>query len=145
MELELSIIDYTSPFYEAVLALRNDILRKPLGLNLYEEDLTEDRDQYIVIAVMEQKVQACLMLKILDHITVKIRQMAVATTMQQKGVGVMLMTYAENFCALNNYTIAELHARKTAIGFYQKLGYQSDFVEFEEVGIPHVKMTKKLS
>ncbi|MBK8145821.1 MAG: GNAT family N-acetyltransferase [Bacteroidetes bacterium] len=91
------------------------------------------------------KVQACLLLKILDHITVKIRQMAVATTMQQKGVGIMLMTYAENFCALNNYTIAELHARKTAIGFYQKLGYQSDFVEFEEVGILHVKMTKNLS
>jgi hypothetical protein len=31
MELELSIIDYTSPFYEAVLSLRNDILRRPLG------------------------------------------------------------------------------------------------------------------
>ena len=145
MELELSIIDYTSPFYEAVLSLRNDILRRPLGLNLYEEDLHEDRDQYIVIAVMEHQLQACLMLKILDHITVKIRQLAVATSMQHKGVGLMIMTYAENFCALNNYTIVELHARKTAVGFYKKLGYQTDGIEFEEVGIPHVKMTKNLS
>ena len=144
MELEFCIIDYTSPFYEAVLALRNEVLRTPLGFNLYDEDLSEDRHQYIVIAIHEQELKACLMIKILDQITIKIRQMAVVSSMQHKGVGFMLMTYAENFCALNSYSAIELHARKTAIGFYEKLGYQSDYVEFEEVGIPHIKMTKSL-
>ncbi len=37
-----------------------------------------------------------------------------------------------------------MHARKTAVGFYEKLGYFSTGGEFEEVTIPHNIMEKKL-
>ena len=38
----------------------------------------------------------------------------------------------------------EFHARKTAVKFYQKLGYHLEGEEFLEVGIPHFKMEKNL-
>ena len=45
MSLELSIVNYESKLYPAILTLRNEVLRKPIGLNLFEEDLSEDMDQ----------------------------------------------------------------------------------------------------
>lgn len=144
MDIELSVIDYSSPYYENVLLLRNDILRKPIGLNLFDEDLSEDRDQYIIIALIGTELVACLMIKILDEHTVKIRQMAVKENMQKRGFGNTLMRYAENFSILNEYSVIELHARKTAVPFYEKLDYSIIGEEFEEVGIPHFKMIKNL-
>jgi predicted GNAT family N-acyltransferase len=37
-----------------------------------------------------------------------------------------------------------MHARKSALGFYEKLGYTPEGDEFEEVTIPHYLMRKKL-
>lgn len=144
MEIELSVIDFQSPLYEQVLALRNEILRRPLGLDLYEEDLSEEKNQYIIVALEHQKVLACLMIQIEDKDTVKLRQMAVDTKIQKKGLGSTLMQYAETFCSLNEYNNIVLHARKTAILFYEKLGYTIVGHEFLEVGIPHLKMQKVL-
>ncbi len=38
-----------------------------------------------------------------------------------------------------------MHARKTAVGFYEKLGYKVTGKEFVEITIPHVVMEKKLT
>jgi len=37
-----------------------------------------------------------------------------------------------------------MHARKNAIGFYEKMGYKVKGPEFQEVSIPHYEMEKKL-
>ena len=142
--MELSVIDYTSPYYTQVTDLRNRILRIPLGLNLFDENLNDDKNQYIIIILKDEKVLACVMLSILDKETVKVRQMAVESDKQGQGYGTLLMRYAENFCVLNDYFILELHARITAKTFYEKLGYDTVGREFEEVSIPHIKMVKQL-
>ena len=142
--MELSVVNYESMLYQQVLDLRQRILRQPLGLNLYDEDLSADKDQYIVIAHKEEILQACLMIQIISVDTVKFRQMAVDIAYQSKGIGSLLMSYAENFCVLNDYVHIFLHARETAIPFYEKLKYQIEGNEFLEVGIPHVKMRKSI-
>ena len=38
-----------------------------------------------------------------------------------------------------------MHARDTAVPFYEKLGYLCCGEPFEEVGIAHIKMQKQLS
>jgi predicted GNAT family N-acyltransferase len=37
-----------------------------------------------------------------------------------------------------------MHARKSAVGFYEKFGYRISGNEFIEVSIPHIVMEKKL-
>ncbi len=145
MSLELSVINYESELYPEVLYLRYNVLRLPLGLELTEDDVIEDKNQYIIIGQRDSKVVACLMLKILDKDTVKFRQMAVDPIMQQSGIGTLLINYAENFCFLNEYSKLELNARKSAKGFYLQLGYQPVGEHFTEVGIPHIKMMKILA
>lgn len=144
MDIELCLVDSASGYYPKILALRQRILRAPLGLDLYAEDLSEERNQYIVTGLDRGEPVACLMIRILDGDTVKFRQMAVDETMQGQGIGATLLRYAENFCLLNEYRTIELHARATAVGFYEKAGYRTEGEQFSEVGIPHFRMIKHL-
>ncbi|HEX7690957.1 MAG TPA: GNAT family N-acetyltransferase, partial [Sediminibacterium sp.] len=76
--------------------------------------------------------------------TVRLRQMAVTANLQGKGIGRALMSFAENIARDRGYRRLTMHARKTAIGFYEKNGYRICGPEFVEVTIPHFEMEKEL-
>ncbi|MBS1749300.1 MAG: GNAT family N-acetyltransferase, partial [Bacteroidetes bacterium] len=59
-------------------------------------------------------------------------------------IGATLMTFAENVARDRGYATLTMHARKSAVGFYQKFGYNITSDEFYEVTIPHYVMEKKL-
>ena len=71
--------------------------------------------------------------------------MAVQNNLQGKGIGASLMNFAENVARDQGYKKLIMHARKTAIGFYEKLGYKVSGDEFIELSIPHYIMEKKLT
>ena len=70
--------------------------------------------------------------------------MAVFSGLQGKGIGKVLLQFAENIARDRGYKKIIMHARKTAVGFYEKLGYKITSPEFEEVTIPHYVMEKSL-
>jgi ribosomal protein S18 acetylase RimI-like enzyme len=70
--------------------------------------------------------------------------MAVNSGLQGKGIGRVLMTFAENVARDRGMRRMVMHARKSAIGFYEKLGYRTCSDEFLEVTIPHYEMEKAL-
>jgi predicted GNAT family N-acyltransferase len=59
-------------------------------------------------------------------------------------MGRVLMQFAENLARDRGYKKIMMHARKSAMGFYEKLGYKVVGDEFEEITIPHYIMEKKL-
>ena len=134
-----------SPEYESVLQLRNLVLRKPLGMNLFDENLEGDKEEHIFVMLDENnEVVASVQFKILDTRKVKLRQMAVHPDFQKQGLGKSLVHFAEQQMKNSGYTQIEMHARKYALPFYEKLGYKKEGEEFIEVGIPHYKMYKDL-
>jgi predicted GNAT family N-acyltransferase len=54
------------------------------------------------------------------------------------------MSFAENVARDAGYKTLTMHARKSALGFYEKLGYTVCSDEFEEVTVPHYEMEKQL-
>ena len=52
------------------------------------------------------------------------------------------MQFAENIARDRGFRSIMMHARKTAIGFYEKLGYEVSGTDFIEVTLPHVIMEK---
>jgi len=54
------------------------------------------------------------------------------------------MNFAENLARDKGYKKIMMHARDTAIGFYEKLGYKITSDEFIEVNVPHHVMEKIL-
>lgn len=137
-------IDRDSPLYKGVFDLREKILRQPLGLSLYQEDLSEEANDLIFAAVGDGVVTGCVMLRPMPGAKLKLRQMAVDDTLQQKGVGRLLVAAAEAYGRQHHFKQVVLHARKHAVGFYEKLAYHTEGPEFEEVGIPHMAMQKLL-
>lgn len=142
--MALKIIDHGSKEYQQMVQLRNDILRKPLGLSFEKEELEREKDEILIGAFEEDKMLGCCMLIKADPGCVRLRQMAVLNNLQGKGVGRALMQFAENIARDRGYRKIIMHARKSAIGFYEKLGYQVTGEEFQEVTIPHYVMEKEL-
>ena len=70
--------------------------------------------------------------------------MAVHQSMQRNGVGAALMNFAEHMAKDHGFKFMMMHARASAVGFYEKLGYKIDSDLFEEVTIPHYEMKKTL-
>jgi len=137
-------IDHGTKEYEQMVHLRYEILRKPLKLSFSKEELDEEKHDILIGAFEEDKILGCCMLKKIDNNIVRLRQMAVANNLQGKGIGASMMNFAENVARDAGYKKIKMHARKTAIGFYEKLGYTLTGNEFLEVSIPHFVMEKKL-
>jgi predicted GNAT family N-acyltransferase len=142
--ISISTITVNDAAYQQVWQLREDVLRRPIGLSLKNEDLGMDAEDVIYIATDGDKVVGCLMLHSISDTVMKFRQMAVDASMQGKGIGRMLMTRAEEDIAAKGYTTIMLHARQVVSDFYEKLGYHITSSAFTEVGIPHVIMKKML-
>jgi ribosomal protein S18 acetylase RimI-like enzyme len=134
--MALKIIDYGTPEYQQMIKLRDEILRKPLGLSFSQEELSEEKNQLLIGAFDDDKMLGCCML--VDEGN------GVNNTLQGKGIGRALMNFAENLARDRGYKRLTMHARKTAVGFYERLGYQISSPEFEEVTIPHYVMEKWL-
>jgi len=137
-EIKYNTVEYTNS-----LILRSDILRVPLGKKLSTSDtLGEDRQLHFG-CFSDHELNACVVAKSTNNkARVKLRQMAVATSFQGKGVGKRLVLDFEVFLKALGVSEIELSARATAILFYKKLGYEVVGDPYLEQGIEHIKMQK---
>ena len=142
--MALKIIDHGSAEYQQMVKLRDAILRKPLGLGFTFEDLEKEKDNMLIGAFEDERMLGCCMLVEEQPNIIRLRQMAVLNDLQGKGIGRALMNFAENLARDRGYKILSMHARKNAVGFYEKMGYEVASDEFIEVTIPHFVMEKKL-
>ena len=142
---EVKTFGYGSPEYQLALKLRNEVLRKPLGLTFTEEELKKDAADTHFGLFYADVIVACLILTQTENQRMKMRQVAVADNYQGKGLGRILSDAAEKYAVEHGFTVMFCNARKTAVPFYQKLGYHTVGSEFVEVNIPHFMMEKSLS
>lgn len=132
------------PLYTGIWQLREEVLRKPLGMSLAKEDLSMDEGDTYVAAMEGDQVIGCLLLHAVSPDIVKFRQMAVHPEWQGKQVGRALMQAGEAHAQMKGYKVIELHARAHVSGFYSTLGFHETGMLFEEVNMPHIKMYKHL-
>ena len=142
--MALKIIDHGTKEYEEVVRLRDEILRKPLGLYFTPDELEKEKENLHIAAYEDDQMLGCCMLVEEDAQTVRLRQMAVMNDLQGKGIGRALMQFAENLARDRGYKKITMHARKNATGFYEKMGYRKQGEEFTEITIPHYVMEKEL-
>lgn len=142
--MALRIIEHGSGEYRQMVELRDEILRKPLGLSFSKEDLDAEIKDILVAAFEEDWLVACCLLSPQDRRAVRLRQMAVRGEVQGKGVGKALIHFAETVSRDHGFSKITMHARATAVGFYEKMGYTVTGPEFVEVTLPHYIMEKTL-
>ena len=141
--IEVRLIAHGSSEYNAELELRNKVLRIPLGLNVYDDDLSNELDHFHIGAFYNELV-GVLILTPLSKSEVKMRQVAVEEELQGKGIGKMLVDFSEKFSREKGFERIVMNARDSAVPFYEKLGYRKEGDMFTEVTIPHFKLYKNL-
>lgn len=141
---EIRRISVDSPEYQTALRFRDRVMRRPLGLSLFDEDLDREREDIHLAAFLDGKIVGSIILTRIDDSTVRMRQVAVEELLRGRGIGRDMMHLAEEIARDLGYRRVLLDARLTAVGFYLKLGYAAHGEEFTEVGLPHVEMRKEL-
>ena len=141
---EVRLIAHGSSEYNAELELRNKILRIPLGLDVYEDDLSNEHCHFHIGAFDNDKLVGVLVLTPISNTEVKMRQVAVEEKLQGKGIGKMLVDFSEKFSREKGFDRIVMHARDSAVPFYEKLGYSKVGDMFTEVTIPHFELYKSL-
>jgi predicted GNAT family N-acyltransferase len=140
----LKQIDHGSSDYQKAIQLRYSILRAPLGLNFSQEDLDNEKEHIHIASFEDDDLLGCCMLTKIDQHTLQLRQMAVKANLQRKGIGESIVSFAENIGRDKGYRRIIMHARDTAIGFYEKFGYKVKGDQFIEVNLPHHVMEKNI-
>jgi GNAT superfamily N-acetyltransferase len=138
-------VAHDSPEYWATVDLRSSILRKPIGLQYLPGELEEEKNASHIVCYRGDRLVGCLMLSPREGGDVQMRQVAVVPELQRQGIGTALVQYSELWARNAGYQRMILHARETAVAFYERQGYSRVGGRFEEVTIPHWTMEKSLN
>jgi len=142
-KIHFKIIDYESDDYKKAVDLREEILRKPLGLFFTKEELEMEKEHVHIAGFLGQEMCATAAL-VPDGKKMKMQRVALKVPFQGKGIGSSLMRFCEEYALKHGFKSIYCHARSTAVQFYQKNQYAPEGELFEQSGIPHIKMRKKL-
>ena len=135
----------------AILKVRLDILRKGMTLNDCHFSGDNDPESIHFAALDHDKIIGCCTLTANPQSVIKdsyyqLRGMAVLEDYQGGGIGRKLLYAAESKLIELGKTVLWFNARTSAVGFYQKYGYQVLGNEFKIKGVgPHYKMFKEIS
>jgi predicted GNAT family N-acyltransferase len=140
----LKQIDHGSKEYNQIIQLRFSVMREPLGLGFSKEELDKEKDNIHIGAFEDDELLGCCMLAKVNAETLQLRQMAVKDNLRQKGIGGSILSFAENISRDRGYKKIMMHARDTAVGFYEKFGYKVKGDPFTEINLPHRIMEKNL-
>lgn len=135
--------EFGSEAQKQSIALRYEVLRKPLGLHFEPAELHAEHQQVHILHATEALVTGVLLLVKADEAW-KMRQVAVDPAFSNQGIGSALVSYSEDYVRQKQGKAIVLHARDTAVPFYLRLGYGITGDRFTEVGIPHFRMHKIL-
>ena len=139
--IECELIDWGSVKYIQSLALRHEVLRKPLGLIFDPAIFPEEKGDIHLVANHGDWLVGCMILTEAGK-DLKMRQVAVANKYRRNKVGARMVALAEAKAIEMGKQKMVLHARDSALDFYLSLGYYIVGDQFEEVGIPHHRMEK---
>jgi len=142
--VELRAIVHGSLEYEAEIALRASILRQPLGLSFSPDELAAEAGSHHIGCYVDGELVGCLVLKPIGARRIQMRQVAVDERVKGRGFGRMMVEYSEDFARKRGFEEMTLHARETAVPFYERLGYTKLGEPFTEQTIPHRVMVKGL-
>jgi len=141
--LQIAPITFGSHEYKLELALREKVLRAPLGLTLSADDTrAEDQDFHWGAFSAGNLVGGGGLGPLGDNL--KMRQFAMVPPWQAMGFGSNLVQAVELAGQASGATELYLHSRDSAVPFYTALGYELYDTPFVEVGLPHRKMKKTL-
>lgn len=142
--MTIRALQYNSTEQKNLIILRHKILRKPLNLSFSSAALALEKNQFHFGIFEQNKLIGGLVLLAIDKQKIKMRQVCIDFEYQTKGFGQKLVLESEKWAKKQAFEMIYCHARENALAFYQKLNYTIEGEAFEEIGLKHFKLIKKL-
>jgi predicted GNAT family N-acyltransferase len=144
------IINVTTPEQlQHALTIRKEVFVKeqnvPEDLEIDEFDIISDNVHHVLVQDEDGEYVATGRLIYYNNDTAKMQRIAVLKDYRQSGYGRILLLALENRARELGLTYSILDAQCQAEHFYAKQEYETISKEpFDDAGIPHVRMRKKL-
>ena len=130
--------------FEAALAVRRTVFVEEQGVPEHREiDGKDDEATHFLATEDGDPVGAARLREYGDGVG-KVERVAVVEPRRGEGLGRDLMDAVEATAVVRGYEELVLHAQVPVVAFYQRLGYEITSEEFEDAGIPHREMRKRL-
>lgn len=138
-------IEYGSSAYAETLDLRNRVMRIPLGLSIYDEDLSCEEGMYIACAFAQERMLGVGVLSLEPGHTM-VKYLCVDTAVQKTGIGGALLDHLEEKARAAGAAEVSMDARVSAQPFYEKHGYvpEGEIYLMDCAPVEHIYMVKKL-
>lgn len=136
MDVNVKIVD-TDDEKEFVISIRRIVFIQELNIPEHMEiDDNEDLATYVLAKVEGKNVGTARWRE--TNSGIKLERFAVLNQYRSYGVGTAMTKFILK--QLDQSKLIYLNAQKSAISFYEKLGFDSTGSMFDEVGIAHQKM-----
>lgn len=126
------------------LAVRAQVFQGEQGISAYDDFDGRDGTAEQFVAYDDDQPVGTARYRVLEGDIGKIERVAVLSNQRGKNVGHAIMLAIHETAAEQQLTSLVLESQLSAEGFYTSLGYSRVGEEFDEVGIPHVKMSLQL-
>ncbi|NLZ66799.1 MAG: GNAT family N-acetyltransferase [Clostridiaceae bacterium] len=145
-QLNFRIIDTDSDDYGQTLLIRHEILRRPLGKSIAEDDLSRENEDCILGAFYGEQLIAMATLKDSSEKDALLRYVVVDETWRRSGIGTAIILRLEEEARRRNKKSIRLMARITVVPFYENLGYSKIGEPFipDNHSVVHVWMARDL-
>jgi predicted GNAT family N-acyltransferase len=143
---EIQYLSYRLPstYWQQTAKLRLQVFVEEQGV---PEDLELDEwDQTAqhFIALKNDRVIATVRILLKDN-EAKLGRLAVLKSFRKQRIATQLMFMSTQFCQQQKITTIRLGAQISVQDFYAKLGYRAEGNIFNDAGIPHITMLKKIN
>lgn len=128
----------------AIQAIRRSVFQIEQGVEAELDFDGQDENAEQIIAALDGQPVGTARIRYLDNQTAKIERLAVLSTARGQGIGNKIMGAALDILAQKEVKEVVIHAQEYIKSLHEKLGFQPEGERFEEAGIPHVKMRKRL-
>jgi predicted GNAT family N-acyltransferase len=127
-----------------IFKIRYQVFQIEQGVDPSLEFDDQEEQATHLLAYLNQKAVGTARLRMLDPYTAKIERVAVLSEARGLGIGRRIMETALEVLKSANVAEVQIHAQEQVRNFYLSLGFVPEGAGFEEAGIPHVKMKRRL-
>jgi predicted GNAT family N-acyltransferase len=142
-QLTIKTFIYPEAFTE-MQTIRNKVFHEEQGVDPALEFDGLDHTAEHLLAYLDNQPVGTTRIRYLDSQTAKIERLAVLPSARGKGIGKKLMKKALEIAQQKPIQQIVVNSQEYVKGLYQQLGFEQLGEKFDEAGITHVKMIKKL-
>lgn len=130
--------------FPAISAIRSTVFQIEQGVDAELEFDGKDEEADHFLAYFNDRPVGTARIRFLDPATAKLERLAVLSEVRGQGVGKQIMNAAIAFLSEKNISEIRIHAQEPVKEFYERLGFVAEGSRFDEAGIPHLKMIKRM-